>query len=134
MDERVSWKITALNSLSLLHLIPTKSHFDTNTQSSQGRDTRPNSLQLPLQLHPNPLLQLRPLFAFGEACRQRNLAVRQVLAVRFWARAGAVNKRARTDFGLAGQHLHDDADGEVVVVAAELALAEAGERGRKVSG
>lgn len=52
----------------------------------------------------------------------------------FRACAGAVNERARTDFGRTGQHLYDDADGEVVVIATELALAEAGERGREVSG
>ena len=103
------------------------------TKSRQGRHTGPNGFQLPLQLYPNPLLQLHSLFTLGEARRRRNLAVRHVLAVGFRARAGAVNERARTDFGWAGQHLDDDADGKVVVVAAELALAEAGERGRKVS-
>ena len=52
----------------------------------------------------------------------------------FWARASAVDERARTDFGRAGQNLYDDTDDGVVVVAAELALAEAGERRREVSG
>ena len=52
----------------------------------------------------------------------------------FWAGASAVNERARTDFGRPGQHLYDYADGEIVVVAAELALAEAEGKGRKVSG
>ena len=125
----------AFSSPLLSDLIPTKSHFDTVTKSSDRRDTGPNSFQFPLQLHPNPLLQLRPFFTLGEARRRRDLAVRHVLAVGFGACAGAISERARTDFGGAGQHLYDDADGEVVVVfAAELALAEAGEKGRNVSG
>ena len=126
--------LLASSSPPLSDLILTKSHFDTITKSSERRDTGPNTFQFPLQLHPNPLLQLRPLFTLGKARRRRDLAVRYVLAVGFGACAGAINERARTDFGWAGQHLYDDADGEVVVFAAELALAEAGEKGRNVSG
>ena len=126
--------LIVFSSLSLSDLILTKSNFDTTTQSSERRDTGPNTFQFPLQLHPNSLLQFHPFFTLGEARRRRDLAVRHVLAVGFGACAGAISERARTDFGRAGQHLYDDAYGEVVVFAAELALAEAGEKGRNVSG
>lgn len=91
----------------------------------QRRDTRSNSFQLLPQLHPNPILQLGPRLALGEACGRRDLAVWHVLAVGFRSYAGAIRERARTNLGRAGQDLYSDPDGGIVVVAVEFAVAEA---------
>ena len=91
----------------------------------QRRDTRSNSFQLLPQLHPNPILQLGPRLALGEACGRRDPAVWHVLAVGFRSYAGAIRERARTNLGRAGQDLYSDPDGGIVVVAVEFAPAEA---------
>ena len=117
--------LTASGSLFLSNLVRGKSHFEATTKSRQRRDTRPNSFQLLLQLHPKLILQFGPRLALGEPRRRRDLAVWHVLAVGFRSDAGAVHERTRTNLSRAGQDLYCDTDGAVVVFAVEFAVAEA---------
>lgn len=120
--------LTAPSLPFLSKIVLGKTHLEATT-SRQRRDARPDSFQLLLQFRPHPILQLSPRIAFGESRRWCDLAIRHVLAVGFRSGAGAVYKRARSNFCPAGQELYDKTDGAVVVFAVvEFALAEARKR------
>lgn len=69
----------------------------------QRRDTWLNLFQFQLQLNPNSVLQFGPVLTPGEPLSRGDLAVWNVLAMRFISKAGPVDQRTRTDFSLAGK-------------------------------
>ena len=110
----------------LLILVHKKSHIEAPTDSRQRRDTRLNSFQLLPQLDPNPILQLRSLFATSKTRRRRDYTIRHVLAMGLRSCASTVHERTRTNFGSASQDFDGDTGNAAVVLTVEFTLAKAG--------
>jgi hypothetical protein len=83
-----------------------------------------DGFQLLLQFYPNPMLQCSSLLAHSEPLGGLDLAIRDVLAVRLFPYAGAIDERARTDLRFAGQYPDKKVYKGIGVFTVKLALAE----------